>query len=162
MSTPNVQVSFVTNTLNNLYSALEKVEYFEWFVLLQIILLLICCISRLLCQILTIISPNRFSHEHRSTMHRIARTCYWYTLLSQLLIFFAGSIEHAKTLALVDYASAICLLILAVVSLIAACISMMFKRHGKRVYIAKSLCSSSFTMLLMGSFLAAFSFVLFG
>lgn len=77
-----------------------------------------------------------------------------------MLIWLFRSDAFFNTLASADYLLAFGFAALSVVSLLAASISIFFKRQGKRVYIAKSLSSSALMMMLMGTFIAAFSWLL--
>lgn len=160
MDTSVVTTSWIDTCLNTIQASLEQIEFSKWFVILQLLLLVICFFARLLCTVLTILSPNRFASDHRKAMYAVARYCYWLTLCFQVLIWLFGSDAFFSTLAYADYLLAFGFAVISVISLLAACISMFFKRQGKRVYIAKSLSSSALMMMLMGTFIAAFSWLL--
>lgn len=160
MDTSVVATSWIDTCLNTIQTSLGRIEFSKWFVLLQLLLLGICFFARLLCTFLTILSPNRFASDHRKAIYAVARYCYWFTVCFQILIWLFGNDAFFNTLAHADYLLAFSFAALSVISLLAACISMLFKRQGKRVFIAKSLSSSALMMMLMGTFIGAFSWLL--
>lgn len=149
----------IWGALGKAQSFLRGVRYDEYFILAPLLMLALCCIARMICAGMTVLSPVKFSAEHRRTMYSTARTCYWISIVMQLLMWVFGDAGQLSVLANADYFAALLLAVTAVVSFLSAVLSMIFSRGGKRVFIAKSLNFSGLMLVLMAAFLAGFGMV---
>ena len=104
--------------INSAQIYLRSIRYDEYFVLVPMLMLAMCCLARLVCTGMTILSPAKFSGEHRRTMYGTARSCYWTSIVMQLLLWVFGAENQLEVLANADYFAACLLAGISVITLI--------------------------------------------
>lgn len=143
--------------LNAVQDWLRCIRYEEYFVLAPVLLLALCCMARLVCMAMTVLSPAKFSAEHRKTLYSTAASCCGLSLLMQVLLWVFGTEGQLEVLARANDLAACLLTGIALASFLSAILSMLFTRKGRRVFIARSLNASALTLVL-----TAFVLTLFG
>ena len=149
---------WINETIGTIQNFLKSINYNQYFLFGIIILICICCVVRFLRLVLILLSPNGYSSGHSGVMGKIAHISFWFSILFEVLVWFLGGNNDLMTLCLMDKMAAIFHFALMALSLLLAGINMLFKRGGKRVPIAQSLCRSSIVLALEGLFLFLLSF----
>jgi len=155
----NMILNEVRGVTTDVQRFLNDLGYAEYFVYIPVLLLGFCCLARLICLALTFISPSKFGSEHRKTICASARACYLLALVTQVLFWLFGRNNQIQLLGEVDIFAAGILAVLALAGFLAAIVSMIFPRKGKRVFIAKSLNFQALMMALMALFLGGYSWI---
>lgn len=152
--------SFTGNKIiNSIQDFLSSIDYAVWFTYVPLVLLILCVLSRFVCLTLTVISPGKFGGEHRKTMSVTSRTCYWLSIVAQMLIWIFGTTEQISFIGDVDILVGCVMLLIAFISILVATIGMIFSRKGKRVFIAKSIYSQTTMLMLLAAFISVFGWL---
>ena len=152
--------SFVDNKIiSSIQDFLSSIDYAVCFMYVPLVLLMLCILSRFVCLTLTVLSPTKFGVEHRKTMSVTSRTCYWLSIVAQMLIWIFGTTEQISFIGDVDIWAGCVMLLLALIAILVVTIGMIFSRKGKRVFIAKSIYSQAIMLVLLAVFVSAFGWL---
>lgn len=150
---------FGNKNIRSIQDFLSSIDYAVWFTYVPLVLLILCVLSRFVCLTLTVISPGKFGSEHRKTMSVTSRTCYWLSIVAQMLIWIFGTTKQISFIGDVDILVGCVMLLIAFISILVATIGMIFPRKGKRVFIAKNIYSQAIMLMLLAAFVGAFGWL---
>lgn len=143
----------------HLKNFLDQIQFGSIFFFVPVALMVLCVAARLACYFMLMVFPRKFSHDHQANFNKIARYCYWFSVLIQGLFWLLGTKEQIITLRDVDYLCGAIMAVIAVVCVVSAIVSMFIKRHGVRVFLSKRLMKLALGLILMALFLCAFAYL---
>ena len=152
-------IHFIDELLGNIGNFLRGISYANYFLLVPLALLVVLCTARLISNIMTVISPGVFGHDHRKALYKNSRICFIFSIIIQLLYWLWGSETQRNLLCHADYLAACILAGTAILGLLAGSLQMIIRRKGTRVFTMRSLSTSGLTLLVMAAVLAVWGWL---
>lgn len=152
---------YVGSLVRNIYFYLTSLGIEHVVNALAMLLIGVFCLTSLINIVLTLFSIKCFGARQRHVLRATARSSYWLSMFLQALSWCLASSTSLLMLQRFDFSAAIVSGALAVVSLMLSAVTMIFRRGGKRTYIAKSLSRLGVSLAVMGLILAVFGWILF-
>lgn len=150
--------SWPGSLLDNISKTLREIDFESYFLLAILLLITICCVVRLVRMILILLSPNGYSRDHSGVIGRVSHIAFGFGIFFEALVWLFGASSALITLQSCDRFAAIFHFGLMALTLLLAGLNMLFKRRGKRVFIAQALCRSSIVLAIEGLILFVLSY----
>ena len=141
-------------------SFLESIRFIDLINLFQLLLVAFSIIIRLIYSICVYTDGKNFDAAHRSVLVSLFRSGFWFGFGFKIILWLIGDSNTRSLLIHENYAEALLLFVLGIVSYILGMFALLRKKHTQRLFISNNLLKTGNINLLLSIILTVLAWVL--